>query len=71
MDVDKSPQRALSSANKDGGSFFPPQPQLQLNEQSIEGSWVYRDDQDLVEKTVEDTVLVAVAVKVIASDPHP
>jgi protein-tyrosine phosphatase len=54
MDVDKPLHRAPSSAKKDGGSFFPPQPQSQASEQSIEGSWVYRDDQDLVEKTVED-----------------
>jgi tyrosine-protein phosphatase 2/3 len=54
MDVD-GPRRSMSINKKEGGSFFPPQQSSSSsNENSIDGNWVYRDDQDLVEKTVED-----------------
>lgn len=54
MDVD-SPRRSMS-VKKESGSFFPPQQQSSTSstEGGVEGNWIYRDDQDLVEKTVED-----------------
>ena len=50
MDIDSQGRKSMSKDG--GGSFFPSQPQS--SSESIDGSWVYRDDQDLVEKTVED-----------------
>lgn len=45
MDIDKP-------APRDCGDFF--SSRFQENNEGIEGGWVHRDDQDLVEKTVED-----------------
>ena len=54
MDVD-NPRRSMSINKKDGGSFFPQQQSSSSSkDNSVDGSWVNRDDQDLVEKTVED-----------------
>ena len=53
MDVD-SPPKSSSGSKKDpsGGGFF--SSQFQNSNEGVEGNWVNRDDQDLIEKTVED-----------------
>ena len=48
MDIDSSPPK---SAGGDGGFFSS---QFQDSKEGVEGTWVHRNDQDLVEKTVED-----------------
>ena len=52
MNVDNTSKSSSSSASKkETGGFFPP---TSNNSEGVDGSWVFRDDQDLVEKTVED-----------------
>ena len=50
MDIEQG--NKSSSSKVDGGGFF--SSQYQNNSESVDGSWALRDDQDLVEKTVED-----------------
>ena len=52
MDVDSPPKTTGSSKKDGGGGFF--SSQYQGSNEGIDGSWVHRDDLDLVEKTVED-----------------
>ncbi|KAK3724071.1 phosphotyrosine-specific ptp2-like protein [Vermiconidia calcicola] len=57
MDVDDGPPAAKSSKKdqSSGGDFFgSQQSQYEDPGEGVEGGWVLRDDQDLVEKTVED-----------------
>ena len=52
-----SSKKAKEKEKDGGGGFFPSQPQPQYSNSSdggVDGSWVFRDDQDLVEKTVEN-----------------
>lgn len=52
MEVDGGSKSPNSSRKKSDGDFF--QSQFQDSHDDIAGGWLQRDDQDLVEKTVED-----------------
>ena len=56
MDVDSTPKGGHSSCSKKekGGFFEPPQSPTSSSGEGVDGTWVQRDDHDLVEKTVED-----------------
>lgn len=52
MEIDGGSKSPNSSRKKSDGDFF--QSQFQDSKDDIAGGWLQRDDQDLVEKTVED-----------------
>ncbi|CAK3823275.1 related to tyrosine- phosphatase non-receptor type 12 [Lecanosticta acicola] len=52
MDVDKDSKRSSAGRSRSDGGFFASE--VQHDSDGVDGAWLHRDDQDLVEKTVSD-----------------